>query len=138
MTKDIVMLHGANEGAWCFDKFKAVFEGLGWTCHAPDLIGHGTKAANAGKTLVGIGMADYRAELEAFLQTVPTQPVLLGHSMGAVLAQLPATSGLARAPDPGSACAALRHPAAGPKAKKARPGPDGTWAVLEDRDQPGF
>jgi hypothetical protein len=21
MTKDIVMLHGANEGAWCFDKF---------------------------------------------------------------------------------------------------------------------
>jgi non-heme chloroperoxidase len=97
MTKDIVMLHGANEGAWCFDKFKAVFEGLGWTCHAPDLIGHGTKAANAGKTLVGIGMADYRAELEAFLQTVPTQPVLLGHSMGAVLAQLLAASGLARA-----------------------------------------
>jgi len=97
MTKDIVMLHGANEGAWCFDKFKAVFEGLGWTCHAPDLIGHGTKAANAGKTLVGIGMADYRAELEAFLQTVPTQPVLLGHSMGAVLAQLLAASGLTRA-----------------------------------------
>ena len=26
MTKDIVMLHGANAGGWCFDKFKAVFE----------------------------------------------------------------------------------------------------------------
>jgi pimeloyl-ACP methyl ester carboxylesterase len=97
MTKDIVMLHGANEGAWCFDRFKAVFESLGWSCHTPDLIGHGTKAADAAKTLVGIGMADYRAELEAFLKTVPPQPVLLGHSMGAVLAQQLAAQGLARA-----------------------------------------
>jgi non-heme chloroperoxidase len=97
MTKDIVMLHGANEGGWCFDRFKTVFQSLGWTCHAPDLIGHGTKAVDAAKTLVGVGMADYRAELEAFLKTVPPQPVLLGHSMGAVLAQLLAASGLARA-----------------------------------------
>lgn len=97
MTKDIVMLHGANEGGWCFDKFKAVFEGLGWTCHAPDLIGHGSKGADAATKLVGIGMADYRAELEAFLDTVPPRPVLLGHSMGAVLAQQLAAQGRARA-----------------------------------------
>jgi pimeloyl-ACP methyl ester carboxylesterase len=97
MSKDIVMLHGANEGAWCFDKFKAVFQDLGWTCHAPDLIGHGTKARDAAKTLPGIGMADYRAELEAFLKTVPPKPVLLGHSMGAILAQQLAADSLARA-----------------------------------------
>jgi non-heme chloroperoxidase len=97
MTKDIVMIHGANEGAWCFDQFKAVFESLGWTCHAPDLIGHGARAADAAKTLVGVGMADYRAELEAFLKTVPPRPVLLGHSMGGVLAQQLAARGLARA-----------------------------------------
>jgi pimeloyl-ACP methyl ester carboxylesterase len=88
------MIHGANEGAWCFDTFKAVFEGLGWRCHTPDLIGHGTRAA---ETLVGVGMADYRAELEAFLNTVPPRPVLLGHSMGGVLAQQLAAQGLARA-----------------------------------------
>ncbi len=97
MTKDIVMLHGANAGGWCFDRFKAVFEGLGWSCHTPDLIGHGSKGADAAKTLVGIGMADYRAELEAFLNTLPPRPVLLGHSMGAVLAQQLAAQGLARA-----------------------------------------
>ena len=39
MTKDIVMLHGANCGGWCFDKFVPVFESRGLTCHAPDLIG---------------------------------------------------------------------------------------------------
>lgn len=97
MTRDIVMLHGANEGAWCFDKFKTVFEGLGWSCHAPDLIGHGAKSADAAKTLAGIGIADYQAELEEFLKTIPPRPVLLGHSMGAVLAQLLAAQGLARA-----------------------------------------
>ena len=97
MTREIVMLHGANAGAWCFDEFEAAFESLGWTCHAPDLIGHGARAEDAAKTLVGIGIADYRAELEAFLETIPPQPVLLGHSMGAVLAQLLAAQGLARA-----------------------------------------
>jgi pimeloyl-ACP methyl ester carboxylesterase len=97
MTKHIVMIHGANEGAWCFDRFKAVFESLGFTCHAPDLVGHGTKAVAGGKNLVGVGMADYRAELEAFLATVPPRPVLLGHSMGGMLAQQLAARGLAGA-----------------------------------------
>jgi non-heme chloroperoxidase len=97
MGKDIVLLHGANEGSWCFDQFKAMFEGVGWTCHAPDLIGHGTKATGADKTLVGVGMEAYRAELEAFLETLPPKPVLLGHSMGAILAQQLAAAGLARA-----------------------------------------
>ncbi|HXG79080.1 MAG TPA: alpha/beta hydrolase [Methyloceanibacter sp.] len=96
MSKDIVMLHGANEGTWCFDRFRAVFESLGWTCHAPDLIGHGARTAEA-KALAGIGMADYRSELEAFLKTLPPEPVLLGHSMGAILAQQLAAQGLARA-----------------------------------------
>jgi esterase/lipase len=66
MANDIVMIHGANEGGWCFDKFGACSRGLGWTCHAPDLIGHGTKAADAAKTLIGVGMADYRASSRLF------------------------------------------------------------------------
>ena len=44
MAKDIVMLHGANAGGWCFERFRTVFESLGWTCHTPDLIGHGNDA----------------------------------------------------------------------------------------------
>ncbi len=138
MTRDIVMLHGANEGAWCFDTFKAVFQELGWTCHAPDLIGHGTKAADAATTLVGIGMADYLAELEGFLKKIPPQPVLLGHSMGAVLAQLLAAKGLARAHGPGRAGAAIRHPAADRGGEGARPRHDGAGSLLEDGHQPRF
>ena len=29
MGNDIVMLHGASAGGWCFDKFREVFEGEG-------------------------------------------------------------------------------------------------------------
>jgi non-heme chloroperoxidase len=97
MDKDIVMLHGASAGGWCFNKFRAVFEDLGWKVHTPDLIGHGKDKAGADQKLLGIGLAAYRAEFAAFLATLPPQPVLLGHSMGAVLAQQLAASGLARA-----------------------------------------
>jgi pimeloyl-ACP methyl ester carboxylesterase len=97
MSKDIVMLHGANAGGWCFDRFRAVFASLGFTCHAPDLIGHGARAAGAEKALAGVGMADYLTELEAFLATIPPKPVLLAHSMGAILAQQLASRGRASA-----------------------------------------
>ena len=91
------MLHGASAGGWCFDKFRDVFEGEGWTVHTPDLIGHGKDKDGADQKLVGVGLAEYRAEFAAALSALPPQPVILGHSMGAVLAQQLAASGLARA-----------------------------------------
>ena len=73
MAKTIVTIHGANEGGWVFDQFKAVFEELGWTCHAPDLIGHGLDAVRADRgpdivhsryvhAIVGRLYAEYRCD----------------------------------------------------------------------------
>ena len=87
MSKDIVMLHGASAGGWCFDKFRNVFEGGGWAVHTPDLIGHGKDKDGADQKLVGVGLAEYRAEFAAALSALPPQPVILDHSMGAVLAR---------------------------------------------------
>jgi non-heme chloroperoxidase len=97
MTGDIVMLHGASAGGWCFDAFRRVFEGLGWTVHTPDLIGHGRDKAGADQKLVGMGLTEYRAQFAEALSKLPPQPVLLGHSMGALLAQQLAVSGVVRA-----------------------------------------
>src|SRR4029079_2944207 len=97
MAKDIVMLHGASAGGWCFDTFRGVFEGKGWTVHTPDLIGHGRDKDGADPKRVGVVLAEYRADFAAVLKALPPQPVLLGHSMGALLAQQLAASGLARA-----------------------------------------
>jgi pimeloyl-ACP methyl ester carboxylesterase len=97
MAKDIVMLHGASAGGWYFDKFRSVFEGQGWVVHTPDLSGHGKDKAGADQKLVGVGLAKYRADFADVLNALPPKPVILGHSMGAVLAQQLAASGLARA-----------------------------------------
>jgi pimeloyl-ACP methyl ester carboxylesterase len=95
MGKDIVMVHGANCGGWCFDRFRAVFEGRGFACHAPDWIGHGADKETAKGTLAAVGMADYRAQMAAFVKSLPERPILLGHSMGAIIAQQLAAEGLA-------------------------------------------
>lgn len=93
MSKTIVMVHGANCGGWCFEVFRKVFEARGYLCHTPDLIGHG---ADTDKTaLASTGMADYRAQMAAFVEALPEKPILLGHSMGAVIAQQLAAGGLA-------------------------------------------
>jgi pimeloyl-ACP methyl ester carboxylesterase len=97
MAKDIVMLHGASAGGWCFDNFRDVFEGRGWTVHTPDLVGHGRDKEGADQKLIGVGLAEYRADFAEVLKILPTHPVLLGHSMGVLLAQQLAASGLARA-----------------------------------------
>ena len=97
MPKDILMLHDANAGGWCFERFRTVFESLGWTCHMPDLIGHGDDAAANQAKIAGVGMADYRVQLRSFLTSFAVPPVILGHSMGAVLAQQLAAEGLAQA-----------------------------------------
>ena len=95
MGKTIVMVHGANCGGWCFDKFRKVFEERGFTCHAPDLIGHGADKETGKGTLASVGMADYRAQMTAFVEALPEKPILLGHSMGAIIAQQLAADSLA-------------------------------------------
>ncbi len=96
MSGTIVCLHGAFAGGWCFDHFARVFTAAGWSCHRPDLQGHGTRLTDP-SNLTGVGLADYQAELAAFVRSLNEPPVLLGHSMGAVLAQQLASQGLARA-----------------------------------------
>lgn len=95
MSKTIVMVHGANCGGWCFDEFRKVFEARGFTCHAPDLIGHGAEKETGRGALASAGMAGYRAQMAAFVKALPEKPILLGHSMGAVIAQQLASDGLA-------------------------------------------
>lgn len=94
--KHIVMVHGAFAGAWCFDRFRPVFEHDGWICEAIDLPGHSGAHDDAARLSL-LRMRDYLAALEERLRSFDEAPVLLGHSMGAVLAQQLAARGLARA-----------------------------------------
>lgn len=93
MKKDkppIVMIHGAFCGGWVFEDFAKPFARAGYAVHTPSLRRRGRSAAPA-------SLLDYAADLEALIAGLGEPPVLLGHSLGGLLAQMLAARGLARA-----------------------------------------
>ena len=96
--KTVVMIPGAFCGGWCFADFVPVFAEHGWRCHTPDLRFHIPGAgANPDPRLAGTGVADYTSDMARLIEGLDDVPVLIGHSMGAIVAQQLAARGLARA-----------------------------------------
>jgi pimeloyl-ACP methyl ester carboxylesterase len=84
----IVMVHGAFCGGWAFEHFRAPFEAAGFEVIVPDLRGHQDGAPSG--AVVGVSMSDYAADIARLCAEQPEPPVLLGHSMGGLVAQLAA------------------------------------------------
>jgi pimeloyl-ACP methyl ester carboxylesterase len=84
----LVMTHGAFCGGWAFDDYRKPFEARGDRVLAPDLRGHGAKDSAAG--LIGVSMTDYARDIAALCDGLDEPPVLIGHSMGGLVAQLAA------------------------------------------------
>lgn len=82
---DVVMVHGAFCGGWTFDGFRPVFEAAGHACHTPDLPGHA-----AGGDPAGASMSDYARAVAETIAACAQPPVLIGHSLGGLVAQLAA------------------------------------------------
>jgi non-heme chloroperoxidase len=85
----VVMIHGAFAGPWAWEGFAKKFRAGGYKVHTPALRHHaGEKPAPAlGQT----SLTDYAADLDVFLEELGTPPILVGHSMGGLLAQMLAT-----------------------------------------------
>lgn len=96
--KTIMMLPGAFSGAWSFANFRRPFEAAGWNVLTPELRYHDQAPGQPpDPRLAETGLADYVDDLSAAIRGLERPPVLLGHSMGGLLAQLLAAKGLARA-----------------------------------------
>ena len=94
----IVMLPGAYSTPWIFSEFCGHFEAADWNVITPMLRYHdGGPGQQADPRLAQTSLADYVADLARIIEDLPEPPVLLGHSMGGLLAQLLAAKGLARA-----------------------------------------
>jgi pimeloyl-ACP methyl ester carboxylesterase len=91
----IVMVHGAFCGGWCFEHFGTPFEAAGFEVIAPDLRGHAAGAPTA--SVIGVSMSDYAADIAKLCESLDEPPVLLGHSMGGLVAQLAARKAKIRA-----------------------------------------
>lgn len=91
----IVMVHGAFCGAWTFEHFRLPFEAAGHVVHAVDLRGHGP--ADPPSAVTGLSMADYAADLVRVCAGLGEPPILIGHSLGGLAAQLAARKAKPRA-----------------------------------------
>jgi len=89
------MIHGAFCGPWSLAPFGARFEAAGYPVHTPALRFHDENPPPA--ALGTTGLMDYAADLEAEIAALDTPPILVGHSMGGLLAQMLAARGVARA-----------------------------------------
>ena len=89
----LVLVHGAanSAGAWRF--WQRELAGLGRTSYAVDLRGHGVSPGD----LAATSMRDYAADVAAALGDAGKGPVVVGWSMGGLVAMMAAAAGHASA-----------------------------------------
>ncbi len=88
----VVLIHGAANSARVWRFWQQGLAQRGWATYAVDLRGHGrSRAANLAET----AMADYAADVNALTRHLVRPPVLIGWSMGGLVAMMVAATGRA-------------------------------------------
>lgn len=79
----ILFIHGAYHAAWAWERYQAYFAERGYSSIAISVRGHGVSEGMA--TIEKATLTDYLADVEEVLSTFETPPIVIGHSLGAVL-----------------------------------------------------
>ena len=98
MAETIVMIHGMWGTGWYWENFKGFFEGKGYRCVVPTLRYHDMDPNGVPDPRLGTtSLLDYAEDLEKLIREFEGTPILMGHSMGGLLAQILSSRGLAKA-----------------------------------------
>ena len=82
----VLFVHGAWHGAWCWDEFFLDhFAAHGYAAHALSLRAHGESEGRP--QLHRCRIRNYVEDVAAVAAALPSQPVLVGHSMGGFVVQ---------------------------------------------------
>lgn len=82
----LLFVHGGYVHSGCWElNFLPHFSKLGYHCHAIDLSGHG--ASEGREALDSYDLDHYAADVAQLVAELPAPPVLIGHSMGALVVQ---------------------------------------------------
>ena len=82
----VMMIHGAFCGPWAFDGFAQKFEAAGYEVQRPALRFHDMDKPP--EALGSTSLSDYAADLDEVLAGLKAAPILVGHSLGGLLAQM--------------------------------------------------
>jgi len=113
MARLAVLIHGMWGTSDVWRNWRPLLEARGWRTLAPSLRHHDAPPEMPPAVLGATGLLDYVADLEASIRSLPEKPIVIGHSMGGLLALLLCAKGLARAgvlltPAPPSSVIAIR------------------------------
>ena len=98
MTQTIFMIHGMFCGGWCWDNYKGFFKEKGYHCITPTLRFHEMDPSESPNPQLGTtSLLDYAEDLEKEIRGLDNIPIIMGHSMGGLLAQILGSKGLAKA-----------------------------------------
>jgi len=84
---NVVMIHGAFCGPWAFEHWRPSFESRGYRVHLPALRFHDC-GQHPPKALGTTSLLDYASDLKRTLEEIGEPAILIGHSMGGLLAQM--------------------------------------------------
>jgi len=85
-------------GPWCWENYRGVFEPAGYRCVATTLAHHDVDPRGVPDPRLGTtSLLDYAEALEREIGQLREKPILMGHSMGGLLAQMLGARGLAKA-----------------------------------------
>jgi len=80
----LLFVHGAWHGAWCWNEhFMPYFADLGYSTYALSLRAHGKSPGG----LRWASFSDYAADVAEVAASLPSPPILIGHSMGGGVVQ---------------------------------------------------
>ncbi len=97
MERTLFMIHGMWGTPSMWEDWEGWFSDRGWRCVTPVLRHHDLDPAEDPDPRLGtVSLEDYAADLEQEIRSLPERPVLMGHSMGGLLAQKLAVRGLGR------------------------------------------
>jgi pimeloyl-ACP methyl ester carboxylesterase len=98
MNHTIIMIHGMWGSGWYWEHYKNYFEAKGYKCIVPTLRYHDVNPKSAPpKELGTTSILDYVADLEKLIKEIGGKPILMGHSMGGLIAQILGSRDLAAA-----------------------------------------
>lgn len=98
MTNTLFMIHGMFCGAWAWDNYRHFWGDKGYQCIPVTLRYHDISPDAAPDPRLGTAsLLDYAADLENEIRRLDDTPILVGHSMGALLSQILVSRGLGKA-----------------------------------------
>jgi len=98
MSKTIIMIHGMWGTDWYWQNYKTFLESKGYKCVSPVLRYHDMNPKESPDRRLGAtSLMDYVDDLEKEIRKLDESPIIMGHSMGGLLAQMLGSRGLGKA-----------------------------------------